>query len=112
MPTQSLLFTTLPNGFTADGSSLRLSVLVSIRLDAQNEPAVLRTFPDFASWPKTLAGAAFSIRAGGTTVKLGPEHVDRTIGMPDDATWKALFPSTTPVRAFLLRDRSQDTVVS
>src|SRR6476661_8948223 len=112
MPTQSLIFTALPNGVTSDGKSLKLSVLVSIRLDAQNEPRVLSTFADFVSCPKTLARIPLTLRLGGNTLRLTAAHADKSIGAPDDATWSALFPPNTPVRAFALRDRSQDTVVS
>ena len=65
MAKQSLLWTALPNGYAADGGSLRVSVLVSPRLEAEADPEQLGTFPDFEDWPATVANASFTIRYGG-----------------------------------------------
>ena len=55
MAKQSLLWTTLPNGYSDDGKSLRVSVLLSPRLDAEGDPQQLGTFGDFVDWPVLLA---------------------------------------------------------
>jgi len=111
MPLQSILATALPNGFTGDGK-LRLSVLVSPRLEPQLAPAELRSFVDFAAWPTTLAAAKFTVQLGAKKVTLTGKDFDATIGVPDIATWTALFPGTTFVRSFAMHDHSDDTVVS
>lgn len=112
MPRQSLLWTALPNGLTPDGRSVRLSVLVSPRLEPQAAPPTLASFPDLAAWPTTLAGATFTVRVGTRTVSLTTADADDTLGTPDLAAWQALLPATTPVRAFAFRDRAGDAVLS
>jgi hypothetical protein len=112
MPLQSLIWTALPNGLTPDGRALRLSVLVSPRLEPQAAPPSLATFADFASWPTTLAAARFTVRLGASTATLGASDVDGTLGRADAAAWSALFPADTFVRAFAMRDHSADAVVS
>jgi hypothetical protein len=47
MAKQSLVWTVLPNGFTEDKKSLRVSLLLSPHLEPQGEPEILGTFPDF-----------------------------------------------------------------
>ena len=55
MAKQSLIWTALPNGYSDDGASLRVSVLLSPRLDAEADAEVLKSFfPDWEDWPKTL----------------------------------------------------------
>ncbi|MEO7996565.1 MAG: hypothetical protein ABI852_03925 [Gemmatimonadaceae bacterium] len=112
MPQQSLIWTVLPNGITTDDTSLRFSVLVSPRLDPENQPTMLRTFGDFVAWPKTLQSTKFTLLVGTKSIQLGPSNVDATIGTPDLAAWSALFPDTTFVRKFAMNDRSGNTVVS
>lgn len=112
MPTRSLLWTALPNGLTADGKGLRLSVLLSPRLDPESAQPVLRSFDDFRSWPRVVSTAKFNARIGTTVIALGPSHVDASIGTPDAATWEALFTPDTPVRAFQIRDRTAHKVIS
>jgi hypothetical protein len=114
---QSVLWTALPNRFTAEGS-LRLSVLASPRLDPAASPELLSTFPDFADWPATVAAARFTIDFGGSSVTIGggdlagPNRVDTTIGKGDSATWRALFPGSTFVRPFEFEDHSTSSMVS
>jgi hypothetical protein len=115
---QSILWTALPNGYTADGQSLRLSVLASPRLDPQGSPRRVSTFPSFVDWPATVAAATFTIDFGGSAVTIaGNEHargnrVDDSIGTGDSARWKALLPGTTPVNPFEFSDQSTNHVVS
>jgi len=112
MPRQSLIWTVLPNGFSSNGRSLRFSVLMSPRLDAESAPATLQSFPDFLRWPDTLAQTKFSVTIGTTTIALTADNRDTSVAAPDSATWAALFPASTFVRAFAMRDYSKDTVVS
>ena len=62
MPRQSLTWTALPNGYTADQTGIRLSVLLSPRLDIQDPTATHKKlsvfFPDWEDWPKTLSNAS------------------------------------------------------
>ena len=101
MARQSLTWTALPNGYTADGSGIRLSVLLSPRLDTQ-DPTVTHKklsvfFPDWEDWPKTLSNAKFDVTYNGQTVSIpattvaGANRVDNRLGLADSAVWKALF---------------------
>ncbi|MEP6763551.1 MAG: hypothetical protein ABJB66_04525 [Gemmatimonadaceae bacterium] len=111
MPTQSIIFTALPNGVSSDGK-LKLSVLVSPRLDPGSASGELRAFEDFKTWPKTISDAQITVDIGATKVRLTAANIDGTIGTPDAATWSALFPLETFVRAFEMRDRRNNAVVS
>src|SRR5437899_12772780 len=104
MVQQSFLWTALPNGYTPDRTGLRISVLLSPRLEPQNlEPRLASFFPDWEDWPATLAKAKFNISYGGTTVAIdatqtaGANRIDNTLGTPDSACWRALFHGDLPV---------------
>lgn len=118
MAQQSILWTALPNGYTADRKSLRVSVLASPRLDPQGSPKRLTTFPDFADWPATVAASTFTIEYAGQSVAIAgnelaaANRVDTSLGTGESATWKALFPGTTFVRPFEFTDLSSNHVVS
>jgi hypothetical protein len=119
MAKQALLWTALPNGYSADGSSLRLSLLLSPRLDAEAGPQHLATFPDFVDWPATLAAATLVIRFGGAAVtiahdKTSPNRIDDRLGTPDSKAWKTLFPDPgkTFVQGYKFRDLSTHKVLS
>jgi hypothetical protein len=119
MAKQSLLWTALPNGYTDDQTALRVSVLVSPRLDAEAEPQELKTLPHFEKWPETLTQSKFTLHfgpvdevaiAGNDTTSTS--RVDTTLGGPDTSVWNALFPPTTFVRGFTFSDHSQERVIS
>ena len=119
MAKQSLIWTALPNGYSADGASLRVSVLLSPRLDAETDPEVLKTFfPEWEDWPKTLSTARITITCGGAPVEIpltqttGKHRVDTTLGAPDSAAWKALFTKTLFVQGFEFRDMTNHPIVS
>src|SRR5262245_23421736 len=119
MPRQSLIWTTLPNDTDADGHALRVSVLLSPRLDPEAAPATLASFfPDWEDWPATLAQARFEVHYNGGTVTVvgtqltGPNRIDTSIGRPDSSVWRALFNGQTPVNGFQFKDLSSDHVVS
>ena len=64
MAQQSFMWTALPNGYTPDGKSLRLSVLLSPRLDPAHpdptSPSLPRLdsfYPDWEDWPSTIKKA-------------------------------------------------------
>ncbi len=119
MPRQSFIWTTLPNGYTTDGKSLRLSLLLSPRLDPEAAPKVLQTFfPAWADWPATLRSAHIEVTYNGKTVKLtgvdvtGANRIDGSVGLPDSAVWAAVFESDLPVTPFAFTDLSAHTIVS
>ncbi len=124
MARQSFIWTALPNGYTSTptGNALRLSVLLSPRLDpeaAGGGPGQLSAFfPDWQDWPTTLAAARVDVSFGGTTMAIplsgaaGPNRVDTRLGVPQSAVWAGLFSATTPVRAFRFVDHAQARVLS
>ena len=122
MPRQSFIWTALPVGYTPDGSGLRLSVMLSPRLDPQDpagNPRKLATFfPDWEDWPKTLSNARFDIAYNGQTVAVlatattGANRVDDRLGLADSAVWKALFKGDLMVQGFAYKDHSDATVLS
>lgn len=118
MAKQTTLWTALPNGYSGDGRSLRVSLLVSPRLEPDFDPH-LEHFPDFVDWPATLAQTRFAVHFGalppvsvGGQDFQGPTRIDDRLGLPDSSVWTALFPQTTFVRGFKFRDLSQHAVLS
>ena len=95
MARQSLVWTALPNGYTPDRTGLRVSVMLSPRLDAEDPLGQSRKlsefFPDWEDWPKTLADARFEVTYGGQTRSIpatataGPDRIDDTVGVADSA---------------------------
>ncbi len=124
MAKQSLLWTALPNGYSQDGKSLRVSLLLSPRLDPEADPLdptiveQLATFPDFVDWPATLTRTKFVIHFGADSVTIdgnqttGKNRVDDSLGMADSGVWSALFPDTTYVKGYKFRDLSNHSVLS
>jgi hypothetical protein len=118
MAKQSLLWTALPNGYAPDGKSLRVTVLVSPRLDAEADPEQLGTFPDFEVWPATVAKSTFTIRYGGAVVVIAgndtasPSRVDASIAALDPDAWTALLPKTAFVEGFEFEDMTAKQVLS
>lgn len=118
MAKQATLWTALPNGYSKNRRSLRISLLVSPRLEPDFDPHLER-FPDFVDWPATLAQTRFLVSFGaGPPVTIagndtaGPRRIDDRLGMPDSSVWTALFPGTTVVRGFQFRDLSKHDVLS
>lgn len=119
MPRQSLMWTVLPGGRTPEGDGLRLSVLLSPRLDPLADPPRLSSFfPDWEDWPATLARATFRFDYGGTVATIpatqtaGPDRVDTALGPADSAVWRAIFPGDLFVRGFQFEDLADRTVLS
>ena len=118
MADQTTLWTALPNGFSDDGKSLRVSLLVSPRLEPDLDP-VLKRFPNFVDWPATLAKSSFVLHFGGSPpVRIngndvtGPTRIDDRLGLADSSVWTALFPEETFVRGFKFRDLTKHDVLS
>ena len=122
MAKQSLVWTVLPNGFTEDKKSLRVSLLLSPHLEPQGEPEILGTFPDFfagsGDWTTTLAKTKFILHFGGSSVSIagddftGKNRIDEHIGRPEAEVWRALFSDKTLVLGYEFNDPSQKLVLS
>ena len=104
MSVRNIMWTALPNGFTAAGDKLRLSVYISPRLVTNNGvDGALSEFPDFLDWPKTVAPLKFKVQIQG-----GPAFtVGRDPAIPlESALWSASFGPTTYVRSYQLPDKT------
>lgn len=121
MAKQTLLFTALPNGFSDDKKSLRLSVFVSPRLDPESaEPRPpLSSFGDFVNWPATLRRSTFVVHFGASspvTIQgddfVGVTRVDDRLAVADSDVWTRMFPGTTFVKGHEFRDLSKHAVLS
>jgi hypothetical protein len=110
-PLQKILWTCLPNGIDKSGNFLKLSVLVSPRLDPGSKPPRLDTFPDFSPWPalfpKQSKELTFSISvvSAGRTINVSADTVIRmpadpagALPDPDPTLWTKLFPPDTFVQ--------------
>ncbi len=117
MAKQSLIWTTLPNGLTADGD-LKVSAMLSPRLDPDGDPLRLDSFAEWLDWPGTLEKASFEIRYGADTLTIaatqteGAARVDDALGLPDSVAWKALFPPDLFVRPHEFKDLVGHQVIS
>ena len=103
MAKQSLLWTVLPNGLIDDGKGIRVSVVLSPRLEfASGELPQLSSFrPEWLDWPATLAQATFEFTYGTAPPVSGPDDADRRReqGRPDAWEWPTRRPglrSSTP----------------
>jgi hypothetical protein len=117
MAQQSLVWTALPNGYSTDGKFLRLSVLLSPRLEPQADPQRLDSFfPDWEDWPKTLSQARFAVSCNGASVTVPGDgsgtvnRLDNRLSLPDSATWRALFAPDLFVRGYAFTDLSGHSV--
>jgi hypothetical protein len=118
MAKQTLFWTVLPNGFSEDGQSLRLSLLLSPRLVPDTNPSELKQFPDFVDWPATIRQSRFTLTFGARNVSVagndfaGATRIDDRLGLADSSVWSALFPETTLVIGFEWRDLTNHSVLS
>ena len=115
MAKQTLLWTALPNGFTEDGQSLRVSLLLSPRLVPDKNPGELSQFADFVDWPATLRQSRFTLSYGPQNVTIAENdlaRIDGRLGRADSGVWTALFPDTTLVIGFEWRDLTKHSVLS
>ena len=105
MAKQTILWTVLPNGRETEGpmrGRLRVSIVASPRLTPQSpSESMLKAFPQWLNWPKTLEQRKFQLQLGAQTVDLEPTS------KPDAELWDSLFSDTTPVAGFVFKDMSQ-----
>lgn len=99
-------WTALPHG--SDGTVLRLSAFVSLRLTTADGTDALLTDPDFAdvaSWPDRVGHMTFTVQAGPVTV---PATV--VSAAPSAQLWRALFPpADTVVHSHEVQDYSNNS---
>jgi hypothetical protein len=117
MATQSLIWTAMPNGLNQN-KELKVSVLLSPRLDAESATQVLSSFPDFVDWPQTLAACKFTLHFASNSVSIkgdqlvGPNRVDNAIGQADSQVWTQMLPANTKVKGFAFKDMTAKKVLS
>jgi hypothetical protein len=101
MPTQTIIITTVPYGFTDSGARARLSLVITPRL---TDGAILRAFPDFEDWTQKLKdrGLGVRLKCGAKISEVGVN----TKGLRPDL-WRAIFGPNTPVNAYTFEDYSQ-----
>ncbi len=107
---QRVLWTLLPNGIDRETDDLKFSLVVSPRLTVENtNPRDLSRFPDWLDWPATIAAAQFEVSVnGGPPQLLTPAP---SVDLRSDI-WRAIFPSSTPVRSYAFDDMRGRTVMS
>ncbi|SFJ50407.1 hypothetical protein SAMN04515648_4347 [Phyllobacterium sp. CL33Tsu] len=105
MARQTILWTVLPNGRVEDGEfagQLRVSLVASPRLTPEaSDEQVLKAFPEWRNWPKTLDNVKFSLQVGPDELEL------RRISDPDADLWAKLFSAQTPVSGYVFKDMSK-----
>ena len=111
MPTQTIIWTALPDDMAIDEvpPRLRISVFVAPRLrSTAQEGDRLGLWPDWLAWTDRVRTVAFRVQfEGGPTLEAA---VDRTPLEP--VLWTALFKNDTFVRAHAFDDYAQRTLIS
>ncbi|MCC7076897.1 MAG: hypothetical protein IT198_07200 [Acidimicrobiia bacterium] len=107
MATQTIIWTTLPNGM-GQGGRPRLSVHVAPRLVPNGAQGTLADFADFVTWPNTALSNWRVVFGNGQTI---PANVV-TSPAASAARWNDLFASTTLVRGRTFEDFTQRRVRS
>ncbi len=104
MNKQTTIWTALPNGMgTAGGAHLKISVLVSPRLESTDAAWLSLADPayaDFLHWPETVKSMQFTVKfQGRPALTISP-----VIKPLDDSLWTALFKPATPVEPYKIPD--------
>ena len=101
-PTETIVWTVLPNGYDSTGDSLQLSVLITPNLAAGTTgTGTLADFSSWQDWPSNVS--AF----GSLLVEIGNQDRSLTVtynatiptGPLNSAMWTTLFPTTTVYQA-------------
>ncbi|MCU1265340.1 MAG: putative Outer rane channel [Acidobacteria bacterium] len=103
---QTILFTVMPRGITADGDTMPVSVLVSPRLEGADN---LGAFRDWLRWTRRLRtrGLELELRCGTRTFAT---QIDHDPLRPD--LWEELFNEETFVRSHQFDDYSDRAIIS
>ncbi len=108
MALQTLIWTALPNGYTAAGE-LALSIVVSPRMTELKEDEQrlgADTYADWHNWPETLARAHFLLAVDGEPE---PFRLEVT-SQPNPDLWPLMFPADLFVRGFVFKDMSANNL--
>jgi hypothetical protein len=107
--TEIVIWTALPNGVAA-GGKLKLSVIVSPRLQSPSVNPILSSFPDWVDWPSTISGVTFDVTfAGFPTI----HNLTPTNTAYDSTGWQAIFdPNQTAVESYNFHDFSGTQIIS
>ena len=101
MPTQKIIWTVLPKGYSRDGE-LVVSLVPSFRLTPQApDEQVLKAFPDVLHWPALLAATGYRLRVAANAFDLKP------ITRPDPVVWDRVFGGDLPVAGYVYNDLSK-----
>jgi hypothetical protein len=112
MSIRNIMWTALPNGFSASGDALKLSVLVSPRLVTNAPTGTLAEFPDFLDWPATVGALRFRVEfQGGPTASVSPV-VEAGFPALDSPAWLALFDKNTAVTSYAYENKVGLNVLS
>ncbi|HWY45335.1 MAG TPA: hypothetical protein VNX66_17690 [Candidatus Sulfotelmatobacter sp.] len=112
MSIRNIMWTALPNGFTAAGDALKLSVLISPRLVTNAPTGTLAEFPDFLDWPSTVGALRFNVEfQGGPSVTVSPV-VEPSFPALDSPAWGALFDKRTAVTSYAYENKVGLNVLS
>jgi hypothetical protein len=103
----NLIWTSLPHAVSIDasgGTTLRLSVLVSPRLDPEGPSTTLGAFNlgfggNFTTWVQSI-GMSFAFGPVASPVVLPATLINADHGALDPTLWPVVFPSTTAVRGY------------
>jgi hypothetical protein len=114
MAIRNIMWTALPNGFTASADKLSLSVYVSPRLVTNNgvDGMLSEFFPQLADWPATVGPLEYTVQIQG-----GPSFtVPRAATAPlESILWTSLFDQNTYVRSYnsnAFADRTKQNIRS
>jgi len=122
---QTTMWTALPHGVATDkdGSKwLRLSAIMSPRLEWDAAETTLGSYPDFVTadpavnWASMVPNLTFAIEAKsqrlGTAPAAIPASAVRIKSVPEPALWAALFSTETLVKAYFTPDLTRASVNS
>ena len=108
MAKQTLMWTTLPNGGTATaGSIVRLSVLLSPRLEAPVVKSKLADFPEMANWPDKAKNLKFTVYFKGAEGQLAT-----VVSEVQSDLWEKMFPPSTFVRSHVFNTLDDRFILS
>ncbi len=111
MSIRNMMWTALPNGFTAAGDKLVLSAYLSPRLVTDNgvDGTLQQFFPQLQDWPATIGPLQFKVQVQGGAAFT----VTRASAIPLElALWAALFNQNTYVRSYQFEQRTTQNIRS
>lgn len=106
MPSQTLIFTAIPNGINSKNKKLKVSLFLAPRLDGAQS---LSDFKDFLDWPGRIHthGLKFTLACAGNTHTVA---ADRNILRPD--IWQSIFEPKAYVEKVPVSQFNNNLIVS